>query len=184
MKEQVILAGFGGQGIMLAGMLMTYAGMLEGREVTWLPSYGPEMRGGTANCHVTLSDKPVSSPVIIKATSAIIMNKPSLDKFESCISPKGILLVNSSLIDKKTSRGDLNAHYIPANEIAAEVGNNKTANIVMLGAFVQATGVLEKQSCNKAMEDVLGKKNPMLLPLNMLAFVKGAEYISNNIIGY
>lgn len=176
MKEQVILAGFGGQGVMLAGMLLAYTGMVEDREVAWLPSYGPEMRGGTANCHVTLSDRPISSPVIVSATSAIIMNKPSLDRFEQYVAPKGIQLVNSSLIEKKSSRDDINTYYIPANEIAAEVGNNKTANMVMLGAFLKISGILKKESFFKALEDVLGKKNMKLIPLNMQAFEKGAEF--------
>lgn len=178
MKEQIILAGFGGQGVMLAGMLLSYAGMLENREVTWMPSYGPEMRGGTANCHVIISDRAVSSPVIINATSAIVMNKPSLDKFEEKVLPNGLLLVNSSLIDRKTDREDLKAYYVPANDIAVELGNNKIANMVMLGAFVRITGILEKEVIFRAFEDVLGKKKKEMVPINMLAFEKGATYVS------
>jgi 2-oxoglutarate ferredoxin oxidoreductase subunit gamma len=179
MKDQIILAGFGGQGMMLCGMLLAYGGMVEGKEVCWLPSYGPEMRGGTANCHVTLSDKPISSPVISRATSEIVMNKPSLEKFEPMLCENGILIINSSLIDEETKRKDVKAYYIPANEIAAEVGNIKVANIIALGAFVQLTGILKKESCLQAIDEVLGKKNAKLLPINRLAFETGAEYACN-----
>ena len=172
----LIFAGFGGQGMMLAGMLTAYAGMSEGKEVAWMPSYGPEMRGGTANCHVILSDKPISSPVVIHATSIIAMNKPSMEKFEKCLVPNGTLLVNSSLVDKKTLWEDAKAFYIPANELAEAAGSNKTANIAMLGAFIRITGVLYKQSIINAIVDMLGKKKEKLLSINMQAFQKGYEY--------
>lgn len=177
MKEQIILAGFGGQGIMLAGRLLSYSGMLTEKQVCWLPSYGPEMRGGTANCHVTISDKTISSPIISRASSAIVMNKPSFEKFEQYISQNGRIFINSDLIDAKTTRSDIKGYYIPANEIAKEVGNNKTANIVMLGAFIEATKILDKEDVIRAIEDILGKKNSKLLPLNILAFNKGSEYV-------
>ena len=129
---RVICAGFGGQGVMSMGQLLTYAGMLEGKEVSWLPSYGPEMRGGTANCAVTVSDKPVGSPVISgDATCAIVMNLPSLDKFESEVKPGGKILVNSSLIERKVERTDVDVYYIPANDIALELFFSKGTKAVM-----------------------------------------------------
>ena len=136
--ERVICAGFGGQGVMSMGQLLTYAGMLEEKEVSWLPSYGPEMRGGTANCSVTISDMPVGSPVITDdATCAIVMNLPSLDKFENDVVAGGKVLVNSSLIEKKVQTTDVDAYYIPANEIALELGNPRVANMIMLGAYLE-----------------------------------------------
>ena len=126
LNERVICAGFGGQGVMLIGQLIAYAGMIENKEVSWLPSYGPEMRGGTANCSVMVSERPIGSPVITDdATTAIILNLPSLDKFEMDILTGGNIIINSSLIDKKASRADLKAYYVPANEIANELGNAK-----------------------------------------------------------
>ncbi len=178
MKEKIILAGFGGQGIMLSGMLLTYAGMHDDHEVSWLPSYGPEMRGGTASCSVTLSDKPISSPVILNATSLIVMNKPSLDKYESMVEAGGKLFVNSSIIDQKAARNDVKAYYIPANAIATESGSNKAANMVMLGAFLRITGILSREMFYKAMCSAISAKNASLIPLNMLAFDKGAAFIS------
>ena len=146
-EEKIIMAGFGGQGVMSMGQLLTYAGMIEEKNVSWLPSYGPEMRGGTANCAVIVSDKQVGSPIITSdATAAIVMNLPSLDKFEADVNKGGNLLVNSSLIEKKASREDLNVFYIKANEIANELGNAKVANMVMLGAYLEITKVVKVES--------------------------------------
>ena len=139
MEERIIIAGFGGQGVMALGQLLTYSGMIEDRKVSWLPSYGPEMRGGTANCNVIVSSDKVGSPVVVEATSSIMMNRPSLDKFEESMVAGGKLFINSSLIDRKTKRDDLDAYYIPANDIANELGNPRVANMVMLGAFLEAT---------------------------------------------
>lgn len=178
LNEKVICAGFGGQGIMLMGQLMTYAGMLEGKQVSWLPSYGPEMRGGTANCNVMISDKPIGSPVINDdATCAIVMNLPSLDKFEVNVVKNGYLLVNSSLIEKKTSREDVRAYYIPANEIALELGNPRAANMVMLGAYIELTQAVTTEMVMKALEKTFGPAKAHLLPLNEQALRKGAEAV-------
>lgn len=178
LNEKVICAGFGGQGIMLMGQLMTYAGMLEGKQVSWLPSYGPEMRGGTANCNVMISDKPIGSPVINDdATCAIVMNLPSLDKFEVNVVKNGYLLVNSSLIEKKTSRDDVHAFYIPANEIALELGNPRAANMVMLGAYIELTKAVTTDMVMKALEKTFGPAKAHLLPLNEQALKKGAEAV-------
>jgi 2-oxoglutarate ferredoxin oxidoreductase subunit gamma len=178
--EQVIFAGFGGQGVMSLGQLLTYAGMIEGKNVSWLPSYGPEMRGGTANCGVIVSDKPVGSPIVTDATAAIIMNLPSLFKFEQDVVKDGILLINSSLIDQKTSRDDVRAYYIPANEIAVEIGNAKVANMVMLGALLELTKAVEVDSIMAALKKVFGPAKEHLLPVNKEALKKGAEAVKQN----
>ncbi len=177
MTNEVIMAGFGGQGVLLMGQLLAYAGMVEGKNVSWLPSYGPEMRGGTANCSVIVSDEPVGSPVVTEADAVIVMNKPSLDKFESALKPGGTLFINSSLIDRKPSRKDIDVHYIPVNEIAAEVGNARVANIVMLGAYVASSGIVSKKSVIDAVEYVLGKSKAHLIPINEKAFDEGAKRV-------
>lgn len=177
MQEKVIMAGFGGQGVMLIGKLLTYAGMIDNKEVSWLPSYGPEMRGGTANCHVTVSDTPVGSPIITEATAAIVMNRPSLDKFEKDVLSNGKLLVNKSLIDKKAERNDLDVYYIPANEIAMELGNLKVANMVMLGAYIELTKVVSLEALYKTLEKNLQGPKAKLIPINKAAIEKGAEAV-------
>ena len=175
---RVICAGFGGQGVMSMGQLLTYAGMLEGKEVSWLPSYGPEMRGGTANCAVTVSDKQVGSPVISgDATCAIVMNLPSLDKFESEVKPGGKILVNSSLIERKVERTDVDVYYIPANDIALELGIPKVANMIMLGAYLQAEPTVEVDSVLEAFKKVFGPSKEKFVPLNKEALDKGANAI-------
>ena len=175
---RVICAGFGGQGVMSMGQLLTYAGMLAGKEVSWFPSYGPEMRGGTANCAVTVSDKQVGSPVISgDATCAIVMNLPSLDKFESEVKPGGKILVNSSLIERKVERTDVDVYYIPANDIALELGNPKVANMIMLGAYLQAEPTVEVDSVLEAFKKVFGPSKEKFVPLNKEALDKGAKAI-------
>jgi len=176
--EKVIMAGFGGQGVMSMGQLLTYAGMIENKQVSWLPSYGPEMRGGTANCAVIVSDTPVGSPIITEdATGAIIMNLPSLVKFEQNLLPGGNLLINSSLIEKKTSREDVKAYYIPANEIANDLGNSRVANMVMLGAFLELTNVVKVDTVIEAFKKVYGPSKETLIPLNKEALDRGASVI-------
>ncbi|MCG8551535.1 MAG: 2-oxoacid:acceptor oxidoreductase family protein, partial [Desulfobacterales bacterium] len=159
LREKIICAGFGGQGVMSMGQMLTYAGMIEDKQVSWLPSYGPEMRGGTANCNVIVSDSLIGSPIIVDdATCAIVMNLPSLDKFEADLEPQGKLLINSSLIEKKASREDVQAYYIPANEIAIELGNDKIANMVMLGAYIELTKAVSFESLHKALQKVFGER--------------------------
>lgn len=177
-NERIICAGFGGQGVMSMGQLITYAGMIEGKQVSWLPSYGPEMRGGTANCNVTVSDTPIGSPIIAhNATAAIVMNLPSLDKFEADLEAGGRCLINSSLIEKKASRDDVKAFYIPANEIANEIGNNKVANMVMLGAYLELSKAVKVESIIEALRKVFGPSKSHLIPLNEEALKKGAEVV-------
>ena len=139
MDMQLIIAGFGGQGVLLMGQLMAYAGMLDGREVSWMPAYGPEMRGGSANCSVVISDSPVGSPKVEDADVVIAMNRPSMDLFESSVVPGGLLIYNSSLIDTKPTRTDITVVPVPCNDIADSLGNGRVANMVMLGALMERT---------------------------------------------
>ncbi len=178
MTEKIIMAGFGGQGVMSMGQLLTYAGMIENKQVSWLPSYGPEMRGGTANCAVIVSDSPVGSPIITgDATAAIVMNLPSLVKFEQNLIPKGNLIINSSLIEEQPKRDDVTAYFIPANEIANEIGNSKVANIVMLGAYLELTKVVSVDSVIEALKKVFGPDKQHLVPLNKEALERGAAAV-------
>ena len=174
MTEQVILAGFGGQGVLLAGQVLAHAGFLEDKNVSWLPSYGPEMRGGTANCMVIVSDEDVGSPIIVEADAVIAMNRPSMDKYEKYLRKGGLLIVNSTLIDKKAERSDIDVIYVPANALAEQAGNARAANMVALGAFVQRTGAVKKQSVISALESIMGKKKSKLIPLNEKALDLGA----------
>ncbi|WP_422484452.1 2-oxoacid:acceptor oxidoreductase family protein [Gudongella sp. DL1XJH-153] len=181
MDERLIIAGFGGQGVMAMGQLLTYSGMIEGKNVSWLPSYGPEMRGGTANCNVTISTEPVGSPVVLEATTAVVLNLPSLDKFEESVVPGGNLMINSSLIEKKAERDDINVYYIPANDIANEIGNTRIANMVMLGAYIEITGAIKIDSVYEAFEKVFGETKAHLLPVNKDALKRGAEVVREQI---
>lgn len=172
--SRVICAGFGGQGVMSMGQLMTYAGMLENKEVSWLPSYGPEMRGGTANCSVTISDEPVGSPIITDdATAAIIMNSPSLVKFQGDVVPGGVILINSSLIHEKCERDDIQAYYVDALEISKELGGTKFANMVMLGAFLAIDNSVNIDSVLEAFKKVFGKSKEKFIPVNRQALEAG-----------
>ena len=177
MEERIVIAGFGGQGVMAIGQLLTYAGMIEDKYVSWLPSYGPEMRGGTANCNVIISEEAVGSPVVVNSTGAIIMNEPSLDKFEQSLNNDGRLFINSSLISKEVERDDIEIYYIPANEIANELGNPRVANMVMLGAYLEATKIVKVESILEGFPKVFGEKKMHLLPINKEALEKGAEVV-------
>ncbi|NMA94901.1 MAG: 2-oxoacid:ferredoxin oxidoreductase subunit gamma [Clostridiales bacterium] len=177
MHEEVIMAGFGGQGVMSMGQILAYSGMLEGKEVSWLPSYGPEMRGGTANCNVIVSDTSVASPVITDATAAIIMNRPSLNRFQDLIMAGGSIFINTSLVDEKCNRDDLQAYYIPANEIADELGNNRIANMILLGAYIEHTGIVSAKSVLNSLKEVLGESKVHLLPINEEALKRGASFV-------
>lgn len=159
MEEKIIIAGFGGQGIMFLGKLICQAGMEEGFQVTYIPSYGAEVRGGTANCHVVLSDNPIASPVVEKATTLIIMNEPSLQKFESFLSPGGLLLVNSSLINIKSERKDVRIEAIPATDLAYEAGDVRVTNMVMLGKYITCKTLLSRESAVKNIRGPLADLN-------------------------
>ncbi len=175
--HRFIMSGFGGQGVMSMGMMLAYAGMLEGKEVTWLPSYGPEMRGGTANCHVIVSHKPISSPIIQKATDVIAMNLPSLTKFESFLEKNGHLFVNSSLIDIPPSRDDILGYYLKANDIAIKLKNTKVVNMVMLGAVIEKTKVVSLDSLGAVVKKMFGENKKEVIPVNLQALKEGAGLI-------
>lgn len=174
-----IFAGFGGQGVMLMGQLLAYSGMYEGKNVTYFPSYGPEMRGGTANCSVIVSDEPVGSPVISELGILVAMNRPSMEKFEAALKPGGTLFYNSSLIDVKPKRTDINVYAIPANEIAIDLGNVRVANMVVMGAILKATGIVNIDTVMKVLtEKVLTGKKKDLVGVNRTALEKGMDMVS------
>ena len=168
---KLFFAGSGGQGVLTMGQMLTYAAMYADMNATWLPSYGPEMRGGTANCTVVISpDKPVSCPLIYEADDVVVMNLPSLIKFESLVKPGGNLFVNSSLIEQKATRDDIHVYYVPANDIAMQLGNARTANVVMLGALVNAAPVVPVEMIYKIMEKTFSGRKAHLLDINKQAF--------------
>jgi 2-oxoglutarate ferredoxin oxidoreductase subunit gamma len=177
MTEKIILAGFGGQGIMAIGQILTYAGMIEGKHVSWYPAYGPEMRGGSANCSVVISDDAIGSPVVSRPTTLIAMNTPSLDKFLPTVTEDGLVLINSSLTTKKLESDGKRVFYIPVNDIASELGNSKIANMVMVGAYVELTGFASDESIKKAYSKVFGESKMKFYELNKQAMARGAEYI-------
>lgn len=174
-ESKIICAGFGGQGIMSMGRLIAYTGMLLGREVSWLPSYGPEMRGGTANCNVIVSEHTVGSPIIFHdATAVIAMNLPSMHKFESELVSGGLMVINTSLIEDRPQRSDIQLVEVPANAIASELGNARAANMVMLGAYLAASQLFETRQVAEALKSVFGEKKAHVLPLNEAALERGA----------
>ena len=173
MKKEIIISGFGGQGGLAIGKNLAEAGMAENLNVTWAPSYGPEMRGGTANCSVVLSDKPVGSPIFNHPTELIALNAPSLDKFEAGVLSGGTVFVNSDVVTDKVSRPDLTAYYIPCSKIAEEVGNPKVSNMVMLGAYVAATKVLKPETIEAMIQEMFAGAKAKFIPLNIEAFRRG-----------
>lgn len=177
MTEEVIMAGFGGQGVMVIGQLLTYSGMKVGKNVSWIPSYGPEMRGGTANCAVVVSDEEVASPVVAEPTTVIAMNRPSLEKFEPKLRPGGLLIYNSSLIDTRPMRTDITVMPVPANEIAQELGNLRIANMVILGAYIAKSGVVPMESVKECLKKVISARHHDLIPLNEEALDRGAGLV-------
>lgn len=171
--KTLLAAGFGGQGVMVLGQLVAYTGIEEGRHVTWIPSYGPEMRGGTANCGVVLSEEEIGSPVVDSADVLVIMNQPSLSKFLDRVKKGGILIYNSDLVEYDNSRPDVSAIGVPASSTALELGSDKIANIILLGAIVQASGIVDNDVCIETIKEKLGKKKPKFLPMNLEAFERG-----------
>ena len=169
--NKLFFAGSGGQGVLTMGQMVTYAAMYADMNATWLPSYGPEMRGGTANCTVVISpEKPVSCPLIYEADNLVVMNLPSLIKFESMVKPGGNLFVNTSLIDQKPTRTDINVYNVPANDLAMQLGNARTANVVMLGAMVHVAPVVPVKMIYKIMEKTFSGRKAHLLDINKTAF--------------
>lgn len=177
MHEEIIIAGFGGQGVLLLGKLLSEAGMEEGRNVSWLPSYGPEMRGGTANVNVIISDDPVGSPIIVESTIVVAMNRPSLEKFEPTLVKNGKLFINSSIIDVEPKKKDIQVFKVPANDIANDLGNIKVANMVMAGAIIKATNCVSIETFKKVIQDVLTGKKAKLVDINLEALERGYNTI-------
>ena len=173
MTQRIICSGFGGQGVMLMGQVLAYAGMIEGKHVSWLPSYGPEMRGGTANCNVIISDEPVGAPTVTEADVAFVMNKPSMEKFLDAVVPDGHLFINNSMIEKECTREDISAHYVAATEIGIEAGTVRTANIVMLGAYLEKCGAVSEASVMEGLKKAFGTPKANLLPMNQKAIDLG-----------
>lgn len=178
MRKEVILAGFGGQGVMSIGKNLVEAGVEEGLEVSWVPSYGPEMRGGTANCTVILTDERIGAPLVDHPTEIIVMNRPSLAKFEPSVRPGGTIFVNSSIVPDQVQRMDVTAFYVPCDQIAAELGNPKVGNMVMLGAYVAATGVLKPETIVHMIQEMFTGKKAALIPLNMEALRRGMACVA------
>ena len=170
MKQKMFFAGSGGQGTLAIGQMIAKAAMDEGREVTWLPSYGPETRGGTANRPVVAAGKPLACPLINEADLLVVMNLPSMLKFESPVAPGGRLIVNSSLVPEKAKRGDIRVCYIPANDDAMAIGNDKAANMVMLGAIIRETGIVEPDTVREEIRHMFSGRKEKFLPMNLSAF--------------
>ncbi len=173
--EDIIFAGFGGQGVLFAGQLLSYAGMAEGLHVTWIPSYGPEMRGGTANCTVILSEEEIGAPIIHHPTIAVVLNLPSMEKYEPLVKPGGLLIVNSSLIPMSTERQDIRSIDIAASDIATELGNPRMANMVILGALIGATQIVSLETVARQLDEHLSQRQRKWLEPNIAALKKGAE---------
>ena len=176
--ERILCSGFGGQGVMSLGQLLAYGAMLENRHVSWIPSYGPEMRGGTAYCCVVICDRPIGSPMVVNnAGCVIVMNSPSLRKFEKSVIPGGLLLTNSSLISEPATRSDILVYPIAAGDLARECGSPQAANIIMLGAYLALTGLVNEQSIIASFDKVFGKKDPHFHSVNKAALASGAAVI-------
>ena len=178
MNEELIVAGFGGQGVLSLGMTLAYAGMVEDKKITWFPSYGPEMRGGTANCTVILSDTNVSSPIISSYDTAIVLNQPSLEKFEPKVKPGGTLLYESNAILNPPKRKDIAIYAIPAAVEANVIGNKRTMNMIILGAYLSKKPLVSTESIMEALSKVLPERNHHLLPINEKALKHGMGLIN------
>ena len=171
-----ILAGFGGQGILFMGKVIAYAGLYDDKQVSWLPSYGPEMRGGTANCNVILSDAPVGSPIVNTPNVLMVMNNPSLDKYENAVQPGGKIFLDSTLIARKVTRTDVEAYYVPATKMAMDMGMPTLANMILLGALIAKTGCVREESLTDALHKVIPARKADLFDLNMQALQAGKEF--------
>ena len=175
-NHEIIYAGFGGQGLLFAGKVLAYGGLVESQEVSWLPSYGPEMRGGTANCNVILSETPVGSPIVQHPNVLIVMNTPSLDKYESMVAPGGKIFVDSTLISRKVQRNDVDVFYIPATQMATDMAANGLANMILLGAVLRETHCIKDETLPEALHHVIPERKADLFDLNMKAIQAGRDY--------
>ncbi len=176
MYTQILIAGFGGQGVLFAGKVLAYKGLTEEKQISWLPSYGPEMRGGTANCSVIVSDTPVGSPIVSVPDILIVMNLPSLDKYESAVTKGGCVFVDSTLIGRKVERTDITAHYIPATKMARELGIPTLANMIMIGKVIKETGVVSMDGLRDALAKTVSAKHQDLIDANLKAIEAGFNY--------
>lgn len=176
--HEIIIAGFGGQGVLFVGLVLAHAGMTAGRNVAWIPSYGPEMRGGTANCTVIISEEEIGSPIVSRPSAAIVMNEPSLAKYAPMVKPGGILVVNSSLVKTRVERTDIRVLEIPANEVAFELGNDRIANMVALGALLAATEALPMDVVEAALPETLGPGKARFVAPNREALRRGAALVT------
>ena len=177
MLKKTIFAGFGGQGVLMMGYVFAVSAMRDGKNVTYLPSYGAEVRGGTANCTVAVSDEEIFSPVASSPDYAVIMNRPSLTKYEGTITEGGIIIQNSSLVDRDLTRDDVEAVKVPANDIAKKLGSDRIINMIMLGAFVTKTGLTTLDSIMNGLTEIVKGKKASLMKLNRKGLDKGAEYV-------
>ena len=173
---KILIAGFGGQGVLFAGKFLAYKGLFEDKQVSWLPSYGPEMRGGTANCSIIISDEPVGSPIVSNPDILIAMNLPSLDKYENEAVAGSVIVVDSTLIERKVEREDLNAFYIPATKMAKDMGAPTLANMIMLGKVIKESGVVSIEGLEEAMKKVVPPKKADLIEINLKAVMLGYNY--------
>ena len=180
MKIEVICSGFGGQGALTVGKFLSLAAMKEGKDVSWLPSYGPEMRGGTANVAVVISDNQIASPLISFPNILIALNKPSVDKFGPLITKGGLMIANSDMCPNKLDREDIDEVYAPMSSIAKEIGSAKVLNMVALGVLIGKTGIVKYETVEEYLREILGKKNPTLLEANLKALSQGIEIGENS----
>ncbi len=176
MTSEIILAGFGGQGVLFAGKVLAYCGLAASKELSWLPSYGPEMRGGTANCSVCISDQPIGSPLVLEPNLLIAMNLPSYNKFIGTVKPGGKAFIDSTLIEEKTDRTDIEAFYIPATQLATDKNLNGMANIILLGKLIKETGLFDMELIRKGLEKCIPPKKANLIESNIKAIETGFNY--------
>ena len=177
MLIKTIFSGFGGQGVIMMGYLLAMAGMYEEKNVTCLPSYGAEVRGGTANCTVVVSDEEIASPVASEPEFAVLMNNPSLFRFQNQVQSGGAIFLNSSMIESRPIRGDLDVYAVPANDLARELKEDKVTNMIMLGAFIRKTGLVSLETMNLVLKDTFAAKNPAIVKLNKSALLVGYNYL-------
>ncbi len=176
MTREYFFAGFGGQGLLFSGKVLAYKALIEEKNVSWIPSYGPEMRGGTANCSVIVSDEPIGTPLISNTDVLVAMNLPSLDKYEDTVKPGGMILVDSTLIERKVKRSDVDVHYVPASELANKNGSSTLANMVLVGKLLELTGEYDEALVRKALEKCISARHQDLLDLNLKLMEIGKNY--------
>ncbi|MDR3185024.1 MAG: 2-oxoacid:acceptor oxidoreductase family protein [Prevotellaceae bacterium] len=177
MKEEIIIAGFGGQGVLSMGKILAYSGIMQDMEVTWMPSYGPEMRGGTANVTVVLSDKRISSPIVHQVDTAIILNQQSLDKFQDAVKPGGLLLYDPNGITHPPTRADVTVYKVEATGEAARLGNAKAYNMIVLGAFLKIKPIVKMENVVKGLKKSIPERHHHLIPMNEQAILRGMEAV-------